>query len=1626
MILLFSMIFLTSTFQSNLSNYQNRDTGNSIIFNEETESADERPDVVIYINGSSESWEDAKTAGWVDNAGDGSYGNPYVIKDKIIDGENLKHGILIENWGYYDFYFRIENCTFINIGSSNDQFPKAGISIHNVGFDWMTQGGGIIQNNEFDTNSDLDNYGIYFFHSGNSTFSNNVFTDFKHGIYFDNGSRTCSVSENLFTDNQNGIFLDRSCNNINITENDFLDNAISGLYVLDCYDILIYNNYIEDNTNFGVIISACVAGWNWGYKWGMWGWYYFDPIRVIDNTISKNNYGIFLDSSVEQQIKGNDIIENNEKGIWVFLSVFNNITDNTISDNTDKGIVLDDSNNNKINYNFFLRNGEHAIDGNSKNNFSINGIGNYWDNYSQISGVADDDDDGIGDLWYNFTGGRDKYPLYNDGIFGDIIEIDADATGYGAHNWTWAREKFWCSGNGQPWDPYVISPSQIWDGIIDGNGKTCITIENSDYQYGESFRIEGCTIKNSGSSGAGIQLNNSGNAVINNNNITNNGIGISLNWVFFTNFTDNTIINSLNKGIYLTNHSNMNDFICNTISSSQNGTYLEKDSKDNEFILNIFENNAKYGAVVADNISINNVFYENTFRGTTTTNEYALDNTNTTMWYKDERGNSWGDYVAKTGGSDLDDDGIGNVKYDIIGKGNNKDIFPLYDDGLNGQPLYINGAASGVDAHNWTWASKRLYISGNGTQLNPYVIKDVTISGLDSESAIIIENSDWTLNTYFRIENCTLTDIGGSGRSGIKLYNVTNGEIIDNEFSTDNVGNYGIHTERCSYISIEMNTISSNEQFDIGIYLDKDSHHINIVENEINDNLWGIYLHNMTNYNNITINTIENNDFSGIYMSNCSNNNVMYNFINYNGNGTKLDNGGYLHKIFGNIFKDNVEYGLIINHSAVETTTIYNNTFSGNLANARDDGRWNEWNTTSIGNTWKDYKDNVEGRGYVAQDLDDDGIGDVNYTISGSANSTDGKPIYDDGFDGDRIYIIGNAQPSYLWDDIWVMSWNEATSKVWCSGSGTSNDPYVIKDIEIDAKGDNSSIYIMQSQNDYFRIENCNITNSAEANETAGIYLTNVNYGEIRNNNCSLNGYAGIQLDNCNNITIIDNDIENNGEFGIFITNWCGTIDIENNRLKQNGLGNEGSGIHLENGYFNNIIYNNTLNGDNVGISLKYLWYMTLISENIIKSDSHGLAIIDHCDKLRIIGNTIYECGEDGIHYGWKSGQPCFNSTINGNNIHDNTNYGILLDFLEDSDISGNILNSNLKGVVVNAKCRLNTFNNNLILNNFGEGMLFKMGTGGNLIYNNNFSGNLIHAADFGLDPVQSNLWYKGSKQCGNYWDDYGDFGGKDMDDDGIGDDPVDYMIPGGLGISEDKYPIWWDEPGIKAKKPLDNEEFLPHQPPSYEINITEGRGCFFWYEIDGTSSTPMILLGNIHEIITGTVSLSLWDPLTDGTYAITFYVNDTQGYENSQVVTITKLNATTTTTPSSDNGGGDGTSDDSTSEDEEGLPWYIQAAMTGAVSASVGLIIKQSYSSAKKRRIILEKIHENFARVDNLEKFLKDKLTYEDWEKIQEAWQKYQNDEITERQMIKESKKTLGKRFTELFIPHKKSRRRT
>jgi len=145
---------------------------------------------------------------------------------------------------------------------------------------------------------------------------------------------------------------------------------------------------------------------------------------------------------------------------------------------------------------------------------------------------------------------------------------------------------------------------------------------------------------------------------------------------------------------------------------------------------------------------------------------------------------------------------------------------------------------------NWTVAKKDGICTGNGTYFDPYVIKDLEIDGEDSGSGILIENSE----VYFRIENCTLFNSGeGYQDAGIKLVNVNNGQIHNNNCSNNN--NKGILLLNCNNSIISGNTVINNYFYGIVIYGSNNT----ISGNTVNNTYAGIILEGHLGGSNNTV-----------------------------------------------------------------------------------------------------------------------------------------------------------------------------------------------------------------------------------------------------------------------------------------------------------------------------------------------------------------------------------------------------------------------------------------------------------------------------------------------------------------------------------------------------------------------------------------------------------------------------------------------------------------------------------------------------------------------------------------------------------------------------------------------------
>ena len=373
-----------------------------------------------------------------------------------------------------------------------------------------------------------------------------------------------------------------------------------------------------------------------------------------------------------------------------------------------------------------------------------------------------------------------------------------------------------------------------------------------------------------------------------------------------------------------------------------------------------------------------------------------------------------------------------NLIFSAVNSDSGNDVINLDDKNLKlskiSGPIYIN---DNNPSDNWSVAKDAGICTGDGTYSVPYIIEDFVIDSAGSGDCIVIENSD----VYFRIENCTLYDSGGSpDHSGIFLQDTTNGQLINNNCSFNK---FGITFDgNCENFTIQGNIINNNTDFGMnlmvssnndieenivnfngamGINLDPRSSYNEIVNNTVNFNGWlGIHMQDnssnnlilsnncsynsegisvRTQNNTISGNYIESNSGYGIHLWNSDSihntlsNNFTRNFIKYNNYGILLD-AGALNIIEGNQIIDNSGTGVAISAGCFDNL-IFNNTFINNTnANAIDNGNNNNWNSSTLGNYWDDYS---------GVDANDDGIGDTPYDITGTASSQDNFPIWDDG-----------------------------------------------------------------------------------------------------------------------------------------------------------------------------------------------------------------------------------------------------------------------------------------------------------------------------------------------------------------------------------------------------------------------------------------------------------------------------------------------------------------------------------------------------------------------------------------------------------------------------------------------------
>ena len=180
---------------------------------------------------------------------------------------------------------------------------------------------------------------------------------------------------------------------------------------------------------------------------------------------------------------------------------------------------------------------------------------------------------------------------------------------------------------------------------------------------------------------------------------------------------------------------------------------------------------------------------------------------------------------------------------------------------------------------NYSWSkisSENPWCYGSGTQLDPYIIENITINYhyVYRGGLLEIRNS----NAYFVIRSCNLYRTRDLFGSGIFLLNTTNGHITENYCSNRN-GN-GIGLEESNY-----NLISNNNIIDCdGEGIDLVDSDYNVISNNFinSERLSGILVY-YSQYNEISNNTILNCNYGTWFWWGARHNSFTDNYLSGNG-----------------------------------------------------------------------------------------------------------------------------------------------------------------------------------------------------------------------------------------------------------------------------------------------------------------------------------------------------------------------------------------------------------------------------------------------------------------------------------------------------------------------------------------------------------------------------------------------------------------------------------------------------------------------------------------------------------------------------------------------------------------------
>ena len=365
-----------------------------------------------------------------------------------------------------------------------------------------------------------------------------------------------------------------------------------------------------------------------------------------------------------------------------------------------------------------------------------------------------------------------------------------------------------------------------------------------------------------------------------------------------------------------------------------------------------------------------------------------------------------------------------------------------------------------------------------------------------------------------------------------------------------------------------------------------------------------------------------------------------------------------------------------------------------------------------------------------------------------------------------------NNQRIYIKGEIVILKDEDFKKRYNFQGSGTSDDPYLIENLELSTTK-TWGIAIFDTTK-YFVIKNCSLSASYNC-----IYLNSVaqRTALIENNNCSISiGFVSrsyyfyeyyrtptscISIINSVGSVVRENYCKSNLTAGVGIHLWMAdyTIVLDNTCIESSG------GITVDISR-NVIIENNYCANSGNGITINHSFDVYILNNLVWNNSNSGIALYDQCFNIVIKNNTcqrnFYGINiETRLYFSESEIYPSIfrPSVISNNIVENNTDSGIALTYASSYKIYKNHIRYQRTGFLITsaAHCRIYQ---NIIESNIDYGIHFIDGYYTN-IYENNFLKNNLNGTAYGSKQAyeytinnRDVYWYNHTSHKGNFWSD--------------------------------------------------------------------------------------------------------------------------------------------------------------------------------------------------------------------------------------------------------------------------------